>query len=224
MGLTDNVFSLFALRQGRACTRKESDIPASYLCRLPFECVWALGQATTGAISGIVRDVNGATVAGATVSLRKVDTNAQRSLVTEADGSFQFAGLTVGPYELTVEHLGFSKYVRGPIRLLLNQEAVVNPVLQIPVAAETITVRDDAPLLNTTSPEIGVRFDERRLTDLPTLPSPSSGNGGFRDVFAFALAASGVGQLNSGNQVFAAGTNFSLNGSRPRGNNFMIDS
>ena len=184
---------------------------------------WALGQATTGAISGIVRDVNGATAAGATVSLRKVVTNAQRSQVTEADGSFRFVGLAVGPYELTVEHLGFSRYVRGPIRLMLNQEAVVNPVLQIPVAAETITVRDDAPLLNTTSPEIGVRFDERRLTDLPTLPSPSSGNGGFRNVFAFALAAPGVSQLNSGNQVFAAGTNFSVNGSRPRGNNFVID-
>jgi hypothetical protein len=66
-----------------------------------------------------------------------------------------------------------------------------------------------------------VRFDERRLTDLPTLPPP--GGGGFRDVFAFVLAAPGVSQLNSGNQVFATGTNFSVNGSRPRGNNFMID-
>ena len=184
---------------------------------------WVLGQATTGTISGIVRDLHGATAAGATVSLRKVDTNAQRLLVTEADGRFQFAGLAVGPYELTVEYIGFSKYVRGPIRLLLNQEAVVNPVLQIPGATESITVRADAPLLNTTSPEVGVRFDERRLTDLPTLPSPSSGDGRFRDVFAFALAAPGVSQLNSGNQVFASGTNFSVNGSRPRGNNFMID-
>jgi len=65
-----------------------------------------------------------------------------------------------------------------------------------------------------------VRFDERRLTDLPTLPSAG---GGFRDAFAFALGAPGVSQLNSGNQVFATGTNFSVNGSRPRANNFMID-
>ena len=66
-----------------------------------------------------------------------------------------------------------------------------------------------------------MRFDERRLTDLPTLPSLAPN--GFRDVFAFALAAPGVSQLNSGNQVFAAGTNFSVNGSRPRSNSFTID-
>jgi carboxypeptidase family protein len=181
----------------------------------------AFGQATTGTISGTVQDAHGATVVGATVTVRKLDTNFGRSLITESDGRFRFPALAIGPYELTVEHTGFARYARGPVLLLLDQDAVINPVLQVAVAAETITISDDAPLLNTTSPEVGVRFDERRLTDLPTLPS--SGEGGFRDVFAFALAAPGVSQLNSGNQVLAVGTNFSVNGSRPRSNSFLID-
>ena len=181
----------------------------------------AFSQATAGTISGTVQDAHGALVVGASVTVRKLDTNSERLLVTESDGRFRFLGLAIGPYELTVEHTGFAKYARGPIRLLLDQDAVVNPVLQVATAAETITVKDDAPLLNTTSPEVGVRFDQRRLTDLPTLPS--LGDGGFRDVFAFALSAPGVSQLNSGNQVFAAGTNFSVNGSRPRSNSFTID-
>jgi len=179
------------------------------------------GQATTGTISGTVQDVQGGMVAGATVTVRNLDTNLKRSLVTESDGRFRFPGLAIGPYELTVEHTGFAGYLRGPITLLLNQDAVVNPALQVAAATEKVTVTEDAPLLNTTSPEVGVRFDERRLTDLPTLPPP--GGGGFRDVFAFALGAPGVSQLNSGNEVFATGTNFSVNGTRPRGNNFMID-
>ena len=183
----------------------------------------ALGQATTGTISGTVEDVRGGTVAGATVCVRNLDTSLKRSQVTESDGRFGFPGLGVGPYELTVEHTGFARYVRGPIVLLLNQDAVVNPVLKVAAANDTVTVTLDAPLLNTTSPEVGVRFDERRLADLPILPSPSSGNGGFRDVFAFALAAPGVSQLNSGNQVFTTGTNFSVNGTRVRSNSFMID-
>ncbi len=183
----------------------------------------AFSQATTGTISGTVQDVHGVTVAGATVTVRKLDTNLERSLVTESDGKFRFPGLAIGPYELTVEQTGFGKYVRGPIMLLLNQDAVVNPVLEVASVTVTVTVTDDAPLLNTTSPEVGVRFDERRLTDLPTLPPASTRNGGFRDVYAFALAAPGVSQLNSGNQVFATGTNFSVNGSRVRSNSFMID-
>src|SRR5882762_7342298 len=181
----------------------------------------ALCQASTGTISGTVQDVQGGMVPGATVNVRNLDTNIGRALATGEDGRFRFPGLPVGPYELTVEHTGFARYVRGPIVLLLNQDAVVNPALEVAAGTETVTVSEDAPLLNTTSPEVGVRFDEQRLTDLPTLPRP--GGGGFRDVFAFALAAPGVSQLNSGNTVFAAGTNFSTNGSRPRGNNFMID-
>ncbi|MCX6631238.1 MAG: hypothetical protein NTW28_26805, partial [Candidatus Solibacter sp.] len=47
--------------------------------------------------------------------------------------------------------------------------------------------------------------------------------GGFRDVFAAALSAPGVSQLNTGNSQFATGTSFSSNGMRTRANNFMID-
>jgi hypothetical protein len=181
----------------------------------------ALGQSTTGTISGTVRDPSGAVAAGATVTVRKVDTNARHRVVTEADGRFRFVGLAVGPYELMVEHLGFATYVRGPIILALDQEAIINPVLQIPVTTEVFTVKQDAPLLNTTSPEVGVRFEQKRMTDLPTLPP--SGGGGFRDAFAFALSAPGVSQLNSGNQVLAAGTNFATNGARVRSNGFTVD-
>src|SRR5258708_12655098 len=111
-------------------------------------------------------------VRGATVNVRNLDTNTSRSLTTAEDGRFRFPGLPVGPYELTVEHTGFAKHVRGPITLLLNQDAVVHPALKVAAATETVTVTEDAPLLNTTSPEVGVRFDERRLTDLPPLSPP----------------------------------------------------
>jgi uncharacterized surface anchored protein len=74
----------------------------------------AFGQATTGTISGTVQDAQGARVAGATVTVRKLDTNLERSLVTESDGRFRFPGLAIGPYELSVEHTGFTGYARGP--------------------------------------------------------------------------------------------------------------
>ncbi len=182
----------------------------------------AFGQATTGTISGEVLDQKGGTIPQATVTVRNLETNATHSFTTQDDGRFSFPGLPVGRYEVTVERAGFAKYVRGPIVLFLNQVAVLNVELKAAGVAETVTVTEDAPLLNTTSPEVGVRFDERRITDLPTHVDRAAG-GGFRDVFAFALSAPGVSQLNTGNQGFATGTNFSVNGLRPRGNNFMID-
>lgn len=180
-----------------------------------------LGQATTGTISGVVSDGT-ATVPGAVVTVRNLDTNATHNMTTEADGRFYFPGLPVGPYQITIEKQDFSRYQQGPIVLLLNQVAVVNVTLKLSTVSETVTVTQDAPLLNTTNAEVGVRFDERRLKDLPLSGQFGSG-GGFRDVFSVALSAPGVSQTNSGNATFTTGTNFSVNGMRLRGNNFQID-
>ncbi len=182
----------------------------------------ALGQATSGTISGTVADQSGATVLGAAVSVRNLYTNVTRTAATGADGRFNFRGLPVGRYEVTVEVKGFAKYIRGPINLVLNQEAVVNPEPKPASMEETIVVTDDVPMLNTTTAEVGVQFDERQLSDLPISGQFGIG-GGFRDVFAAVLSAPGVSQLNSGNSPYANGTSFSANGMRTRGNNFMVD-
>jgi hypothetical protein len=197
--------------------------PSFLLCILIVSTgLSAFGQGTSGAITGIVKDSSGAVVPGVTVAVRNLETNATRSTISEENGRYDIQGLPSGPYELTAEVTGFTKYVRSPINLLLNQVAVVNPELRPSAVAETVTVTGDAPLLNTSTSEVGVRFDEKRISDLPTSGQFNFG-GGFRDVFAYALSAPGVSQLNAGNSVFAGGTNFSSNGMRPRGNNFMVD-
>ncbi|MBM3788865.1 MAG: TonB-dependent receptor [Acidobacteria bacterium] len=183
----------------------------------------AFSQATSGTITGLVKDQSGAVVPGASITVRNLETNATRAVISEPDGRYSVPGLPSGPYELTAELPGFAKYVRSPINLLLNQVAVVDPELRPAAASETVVVTEDAPLLNTANSEVGVLFDEKRLTDLPNLPRQDGGGGGFRDVFSYALSAPGVSQMNSGNSGFSTGTAFSVNGMRTRGNNFMID-
>ncbi|HEY1239727.1 MAG TPA: carboxypeptidase regulatory-like domain-containing protein, partial [Bryobacteraceae bacterium] len=182
----------------------------------------ASAQATSGTISGIVTDPTSASIPRAAVSVHNLETNISRTSTTEADGRFRFPGLVVGTYELRVEAAGFAKYTRGPITLVLNQEAVLTAEMQPASVQESVVVREDAPIIDTTTAEVGVRFDERRLKDLPISGQFGTG-GGFRDVFASVLSAPGVSQLNTGNAAFAAGTSFSANGMRTRGNNFMID-
>ena len=162
------------------------------LCALLALAGMALGQATTGSITGTVVDQSGATIAGATVTVRNLDTNASRTATTEADGRYNFPGLQVGRYEVTAEQKGFARFVQGPINLVLNGVSVVNPELRPSSVTEVITVTEDAPLLNTTTAEVGVRFDEKRLSDLPLISPTSSGNAGFRDVFSAVLSAPGI--------------------------------
>src|SRR2546422_8063234 len=44
-------------------------------------------------------------------------------------------------FRSTVEHTGFARYVRGPIVLLLNQDALVNPVLQVAATTDRKSTR-----------------------------------------------------------------------------------
>jgi Carboxypeptidase regulatory-like domain len=179
--------------------------------------VGSIAQSTTGTIQGTVTDNQGGLVPAATVTVRNTQTNASRSLVTDANGNYRFLNVSVGEYELTIELAGFQKYVRSGLTLSLNQDAVIDVKIQPASVSESIQVTADAPLLNTTTPEVGVRFDKTRIAELPVSGAT------FRDVFAVALSAPGVSQLGSGQTGFASGTNFSSNGMRVRSNNFMID-
>ncbi len=180
-----------------------------------------LAQSTTGSLQGTVKDEQQAVVPGVTVTVRNVDTNATYATITDSQGRWRVPQLPVGNYEVKVELTGFATILRTGIGLLLNQDAVVDVTMKTATVSETITVQADAPLLNTSNAEVGVRFDTKRIAELPVNAPP--GGAGFRDVYSLALSAAGVSALSSGNSTFAAGTNFSVNGMRPRGNNFMID-
>ncbi|MEP6913351.1 MAG: hypothetical protein ABI923_11380, partial [bacterium] len=62
---------------------------------------------------------------------------------------------------------------------------------------------------------MATRFDERRLSELPSAPN--------RSVFNVLLSVPGVSQLGSGQAAFAIGVNFSTNGGRLRSNSFLLD-
>jgi hypothetical protein len=172
-------------------------------------------QSTTGSIRGVVTDEQAAVVPGASVTVRNVDTNMTRSAVSDAGGRFRVTNLPSGRYEVTVALSGFATIVRSGITLALNQDAVVDVTMKTAAVEETITVEADSALLNTNNAEVGVRFDTKRIAELPVSNS--------RDVFSLALQAAGVSQTNTGQADFVSGPDFATNGMRTRSNNFMID-
>jgi hypothetical protein len=172
-------------------------------------------QSTTGVIQGLVRDEQQGVVPGATVTVRHVDTNMTRVVVTGDQGQYRVPNLPTGNYEVTVEIPGFARYVQDGITLALNQTAVIDVTMRPAGVAEEVTITADAPLLNTTNAEVGVVFDTTRVSELPLAAN--------RNIMGLALSAPGVSQLGSGQTGFASGVNFSSNGMRVRSNNFMID-
>ncbi|MDQ3175671.1 MAG: carboxypeptidase-like regulatory domain-containing protein [Acidobacteriota bacterium] len=188
-----------------------------------FACLSvSVSAQTSGSIQGEVRDEKQAVIPKATVTLRNVQTNDSRTTDSDDQGRYRFNNVPVGNYELTIEAQGFGKYEQSGITLALNQTAVVDASL-IPGALQaSVSVVENASLLNTTTAEVGVRFDSRRISELPLSTN--------RNVYNVALSAAGVTQLGAGQTNFAgggagatSGVSYSANGGRIRSNNFMID-
>jgi hypothetical protein len=72
----------------------------------------SLSADTGGSISGTIVDPTGAVVAGAKISLVRIDTNASQSVVTDSRGIYSFLELPVGTYDLQVDASGFKPYRR----------------------------------------------------------------------------------------------------------------
>ncbi|HSB29283.1 MAG TPA: carboxypeptidase regulatory-like domain-containing protein, partial [Pyrinomonadaceae bacterium] len=181
---------------------------------LTFHVSPTLAQ-TTGSLSGEVKDEKQAVIRDATVSVRNVKTNLTRTTQTDNDGRYRFTGMTVGDYEVSVESTGFAKYVQTGITLVLNQQATVDVTMRTGGVAEVVNIVENASILNTTNTEVGTRFDNRRLAELPIATN--------RNVYNIALSAPGVSQLQSNQAGFTNGINYSSNGGRLRSNNFLLD-
>jgi hypothetical protein len=182
---------------------------------LVFSVGSLLAQSTTASISGIVVDEQQSVIPNATVTVRNTSTGFTRTVQTSSEGRYQIVNLPIGAYEVTVEAPNFGKYVQTGITLVVNQNAVVDATLKAGGIQETVTITENASVLNTTTPEVSTRFDERRLSELPIASN--------RSVFNVLLSVPGVSQLGTGQSGFANGISFSANGGRVRSNNFMID-
>src|SRR2546421_2107556 len=99
-------------------------------------------QGFTGSITGTVRDVSGAILPGAAVTVKHLDTGLTRLAQSDNDGNYTVPSLPVGEYELTAEKMGFRREVRRGIGLVVAQETVVGLTLQVGSLEQQVTVTD----------------------------------------------------------------------------------
>ena len=198
------------------------------LLRMPFAmtCMMAavilllavsvsLAQLPTATILGVVKDGTGAVVPGAALTARNTDTGQSRGTVSGEDGSYRFAALPVGNYEIRAEHAGFRAEVRSGLMLTVAQEAVVNLTMQVGAIEQTVAVTAEAPLVNTTGASLGGLVNEDRIADLPL-------NG--RNFVDLTLLQPGINQeTNKSPGSSGIGLNFSSNGATIYSNSYWLD-
>jgi len=186
---------------------------------LLFGVLWAvslapLGAQTTASIFGTVTDESGAVVIGATIQARNILTNESRSTTSNEVGHYSFPELPVGVYRVQAELEGFKTAVRDGIELSLNRNAKVDFELSVGAVTEQVSVSADAPLVETTTNEMGGLVDQRRVVDLPL-------NG--RNTLSLVSLIPGVENLRTGNAQGFVENKTNINGQRQEQSNWLLD-
>lgn len=163
--------------------------------------VGAAAQTSDATLLGSVLDSQQLTVPGATVTITNVNTGRTRTTVTGPEGRFRVAALPPGLYRVEVQLSGFATAVREGLTLSVGQEATISMTLGLAGASESVTVTAEAPLVDTSSVQIGTVVTNAELSALP-VPG--------RNFAALAALAPGVAAVGSGS-ISAGGQDDSLN-------------
>ena len=113
-------------------------------------------QSTGGRILGRVADSTGAVLAGVKVTATNEATGVNRETTTNDSGDYGFPQIPIGIYTLSFDLTGFKTNVRKGIQVELNQVVTFNSTLEIGQTKEIVEVTSEAPLVDTTSTQLGL--------------------------------------------------------------------
>ncbi len=177
-----------------------------------------LAQGTGGRILGRVADQSGAVLAGVKVTATNDATGIANNTTTNASGDYTFPQVPVGTYTMTFDQAGFKTVIRKNVTVDVNQVLTLNMTMQIGQTKETVEVTSEAPLVDTTTTQLGAVVNDRSVSQLPL---------NARDTYQFLQLQPGVMSTVGSSNTIAYGSNnagaVSVNGGRGRANNFSVN-
>jgi Carboxypeptidase regulatory-like domain/TonB dependent receptor-like, beta-barrel len=183
--------------------------------------LWAQGQTAT--ITGTATDASGAALVGAKVVATNTDTSVAQSAPTDAQGRYTIPQLPVGTYTVQASLSGFQSVVHSGVVLSIGGTAVVDFSLPVGNVSQTVNVEANVSQVQTTTASISALITHQQISDMPL-------NG--RNFEQLITLAPGVVTVpaseNLANfvvgRLYGAMDNYSISGSRPTGQAFLLDS
>ncbi len=192
-----------------------------HLAILAFSCAAPAWDQVVGAsLSGVVKDPSGQPLAGAKVVLTDNETNALRSLVTDANGRYVAPSIAVGGYTIQASKDGFESQVKTGIQLVVGQSREVDLTLPVGEVRQVVTVEEAPDPVAVSTEDTSGLVNERQVKELPL-------NGRSYDqlltlnpgtVNYTSQRSGGVGTSNS-----SVGNMFAVSGHRPQENLFLLN-
>src|SRR5581483_9417607 len=181
-----------------------------------FGAQFAYGQ-LSAQITGTVTDTTGAVMPSVAVNVVNEDTGIKWDAKTNEAGIYTVPLLQPGNYRISAQATGFRGASRSSVKLEVAQTAKIDFTLEVGAAAESIDVKETAPLLDAGTNAIGGLVASDKVENLPLKG---------RNSRAFMMLVPGVRttRATTGGPVLESHYQFfSVNGSRPNQNQFQLD-
>jgi hypothetical protein len=106
----------------------------------------ASAQTINGSISGLVKDANGAAVAGETVTANSAGSGFSRDATTNEEGLYRISSLAIGSYSVKIEKSGFGS-VSEMTQVSSGADTTVNFKLTAGSLSAQVEVTDTGAIL-----------------------------------------------------------------------------
>ncbi len=127
----------------------------------------AKAQTATGTITGTVTDPKGLAAADVSVVLRNEDTGAESTYPTNAAGIYVAPYLQPGNYQVTTSKIGFETVIHNHVAVHVGDRLTIDVQLPLQTQQTSVTVTEEAPLLDTGKTEQSQTVSEREVEGLP---------------------------------------------------------
>jgi hypothetical protein len=141
-------------------------IPAALVaCALAGSILYA--QTSFGRISGSVADPSGASIPGAAIKITNVDTQASRTVQSDANGYYAVTNLAIGNYKVEASKEGFKSQSQLGQNLVADGRLTVNFNLDVGNLVQSVEILSVAQeQVNTVSGEVSRVIDSHQVENL----------------------------------------------------------
>jgi hypothetical protein len=170
----------------------------------------------TGAISGVVADTSGGSVAGADVQI--IDNRTEeltRRLTTNSEGSFVATLLPPGTYYVVVNKSGFSEAKALGVEVHITETARITITLKPGTVTEKVEISALITTVETTNATTGQSLGTDTVRELPLATQ------NFQQLLT--LSSGAQSELNNSTQLGRGDVRMIVNGQREDNNNYLIE-
>src|ERR1700680_110028 len=170
----------------------------------------------TGAITGTVQDMSSAFVANAEVQITNQDTRAlERTVRTDASGSFTIPLLPVGTYTVSVKSSGFADARFSDIVVRVTETTRLIATLTPSAVQQKVEVQALVQAVDTTDATTGQAIEPATIRSLPLATQ------NFQQLLTLSTGAQS--ELNKASQLGRGDVRIQVNGQREDNNNYSIE-